>query len=52
MRPFVVVLDPPVFDQDLGLGQGAELGDGEQLVSDPGVERLDEAFSQGEPGSM
>ncbi|MFN8233848.1 MAG: hypothetical protein U0V56_10395 [Actinomycetota bacterium] len=33
MRPVVVVSDPPVFDQDLGLGQRAELGDGEQLVS-------------------
>jgi hypothetical protein len=37
----VVVVLLPVGDEDLGLGEAAELLDGEQLVANPGVERLD-----------
>ncbi len=42
MRPVGVVLGPPALDNDLGLQQGAELLDVEQLVTYPAVEALDE----------
>ena len=42
VRPVGVVLDPPGFDNDLGLEQGGELLDVEQLVADAAVEGLDE----------
>jgi len=41
MRAVVVVLLPPVGDKDLGLEQGVELLDGEQLVADPRAVGLD-----------
>jgi hypothetical protein len=36
--PEIVVLDAPVFDQDFRFEQAIELGDVEQLVTNPGVE--------------
>ena len=36
-----VVLDPPVLDQHLRLEQAVELLDGQELVAQPAVERLD-----------
>jgi hypothetical protein len=36
-----VVLDAPVGDEDLGVEQGVELFDGEQLVADPAAVGLD-----------
>jgi hypothetical protein len=36
-----VALGSPVLDDDLGFGGGSELGDVQQLVADPDVERLD-----------
>ena len=42
VRPVGVVLDPPGLDEDLGLEQGGELLDVEQLVADAAVEGLDE----------
>jgi hypothetical protein len=38
--PGGVVLDPPVLDQHLGLEQGIEGLDGEQLVTQPTAEAL------------
>jgi hypothetical protein len=40
--PVGVVLDPPGFDNDLGLEQGSELLDVEQFVAGAAVERLHE----------
>jgi hypothetical protein len=42
MGPVVVVLRPPALDNDLGLEQGAEFLDVEQLVADTAVEALGE----------
>ena len=52
MRALRVVLDPPVLEQHLRLKQAVELLDGQELVAQPAVERLDEWVSQGAPGSM
>ena len=42
MRALRVVLDPPVLDEHLRLEQAVELLDGQELVAQPAVERLDE----------
>ena len=42
VRALRVVLDPPVLDQHLRLEQAVELLDGQELVAQPAVERLDE----------
>ena len=41
VRALRVVLDPPVLEQHLRLEQAVELLDGEELVAQPAVERLD-----------
>ena len=41
MRALRVVLDPPVLEQHLRLEQAVELLDGQELVAQPAVERLD-----------
>ena len=41
MRTLRVVLDPPVPEQHLRLEQAVELLDGQELVAQPAVERLD-----------
>ncbi len=50
--PVGVVLDAPGLDNDLGLEEGAELLDVEQLVADRPLKDSMYGFSQGEPGSM
>lgn len=50
--PVGVVLGAPCLHEDSRVDQGAELFDVEQLVADAAVERFDEGFSHGEPGSM
>lgn len=52
VRSVVVVVDPPVLDQDLRLGQAGERFDGQQLVPDPGPKLSTYGFCHGEPGSM
>jgi len=42
MRPVGVVLDSPVLDDELRLGERPELLDVQQLVSQPAVKRLNE----------
>jgi hypothetical protein len=37
----LVVVDPPVFDEHLGLEEAVELPAVEELVAEPAVERLD-----------
>ena len=41
VRALRVVLDPPVLEQHLRLEQAVELLDGQELVAQPAVERLD-----------
>jgi hypothetical protein len=51
-RAIVVVLDPTIIHKHLGLEQGIELLNDQELVAHPGAKGLDRGVYKSDPGSM